>query len=154
MTWKTLLGCPNGSVHGTGLLLELDELELDELLELGELLLELDGRLLELDGILLVLESEELEKLLRDELLLEGTELLLDGGDGVLLCELRLLNELADGDELLDLDNDELLEGGRYPLLELDELDDDSPVHGGGGAGPQGGAQGGAQLGGYGGNGG
>ena len=72
VTWKILLGCPSGSVHGGELLLELEELlelgelllEDEELLELGELLLELDGLLLELDGLLLGLEKELEDRLL------------------------------------------------------------------------------------------
>ena len=46
VTWKILLGCPSGSVHG------------------GELLLELEGALLELEGLL----ELELEGLLELEL--------------------------------------------------------------------------------------
>lgn len=51
--------------------------------------------------MLLALESEDPEALLRDELLPGGDELLLDDG-GALLCELALLNELVDDDELLE----------------------------------------------------
>lgn len=133
-------------MHGDALLLELDEL-----------LLELGGLLLELDGLLLGLETDEPEELLRAELLLGGC-------DGVLLIELPLLSELDDGDELPDVSDEELLPGGRYPLLELRpggayELDDIPLLllllRGGcgtiGGLGPHGGAQGGAQLNGYGG---
>jgi len=156
---KTLLGCPNGSVHGAGLLLELDELlellgellllELDDgrLLELDGMLFELDGVLLEPDETLLPLDSEEL---LRDELLLGGDKLLLEDG-GALLCELALLNELVEDDEPFDLDDDELLEGGGYPLPELRLEVDELLLHGGGGTIGGVGPQGGAQLGGYGG---
>ena len=168
---KTLLGCPSGSVQGTALLLELDEL----LELLGELLLlELDDGLLllELDDRLLALDSDELEVLLRDELLdndepLDSDELLPGGDDALLplLSELPLLTALdddepldpCDDDEPLDpCDDDELLDGGVYELLDprLDELDDVVLLLGGwtfGGVGAHGGAHGGAQFGGYGG---
>ena len=68
---------------------------------------------------MLELESVELDELLGAELLLENSELLLDDRDDVLLSELALLNELEDGNELLDLSEDELLDGGMYRLLEL-----------------------------------
>jgi hypothetical protein len=138
-------------------------LELEELLELlGELLLlELDDGLLllELDGRLLSLDSDELEVLLRDELLddepLDSDELLLGDDDALLplLSELPLLTALDDDEPLDPCDDDELLDGGVYELLEprLDELDDDELLLGGwtfGGVGAHGG---GAQLGGYGG---
>lgn len=147
-----LLGSANGSVQGDSLLLELEEL-----LELpGELaLLELDDErlLLELDERLDALDSEELDPLPCDELLLgdEGKLLLEDDDGGI-----ALLDDPLDSDEPLDRD-DELLDGGVYTLPELrldrDELPGGGGRTGGGGVGPHGGAQFGG-YGGYGGKGG
>jgi hypothetical protein len=144
--WKTLLGSASGSVHGDSLLLELDEL-----LEVGELLLD---KLLVLDALLrplLELGGDDPEELLRAELLVEGC-------DDVLLSEFPLPSELAEDKELPDVREDELLPGGRYRLLELTpgryEVDDVALLPRGGGGGTTGGlgAHGGAQQ--LGGNGG